>query len=138
MTSKTGKGFKLLTTAIVTAINASDASPAGTVWKAEEINDVLEGDALVRVGIAEESSEKATVETAAAQRAAKLAEEDEEGVQLSGVRFDAVRQDDGTFRNAAGHLVNQDGTAYDPNRDVLDTGKATKAAAKTTTAAAAK
>jgi len=109
--------FKLLTTAIVTALHASEPSPAGAVWDAVEHNDILEGNALVTAGLASEAGkgDEVTHETVASRQAAKLAAEgeDAERAGLSGVRFDAIRQDDGTYRNARGDLVNEDGTPFD-------------------------
>lgn len=104
------KKYKLLQTAIVTAISASEQSARGAVWAAEERNEELEGDALVRVGIAEETTEEPSVITAAARKRKDLEAENAEEPQLSGIRFDAIRQSDGTFRSSTGVPVNEDGS----------------------------
>jgi len=119
------KNYRLLTTAIVTAINASQPSSRGEVWKPEERNDVLEAEALERVGFAEVTSDEPSVITVASRRKAEIEAASAEEPQLSGVRFDAYRQSDGTFRSAQGVPVNEDGTpltGQGSNPSALDLG----------------
>ncbi|HEX8586174.1 MAG TPA: hypothetical protein VF680_17410 [Allosphingosinicella sp.] len=120
------KSYKLLTTAIVTAVNPSNPTAIGAVWTPEQRNDVLEAEALVRVGMAEESSDKATVETVDSVNAKRKAETGEEGPRVSGVAIDAIKQGDGTFRNSFGIQVNEDGTEYDANAKPRTASKTTK------------
>ena len=63
MSSK--KRYKLLTTAIVTALDASNPTLRGAVWEPAEVIDVQEAEALAHIGIAKETTETATHETVA-------------------------------------------------------------------------
>ena len=99
--------YRLLTTAIVTALDASNPTLRGTVWNPEEILDIQEAEALEKVGIAEQTKDKPTVETAAVRNANKAKE-----APLSGVAVNAILQPDGTYKSDQGVRVNADGTAY--------------------------
>lgn len=111
------KNYKLLTTAIITALDATNPTPVGSVWNPVETLDVHEAEALARIGIAQETKEAANVQTVAERRAGKAANK----APLSGI-VDATRQEDGTFKNKNGQRVNEDGTDY------VEQDEATKAA----------
>jgi hypothetical protein len=106
------KNYKLLTHAIITALDASNPSMRGTVWTPEDKIDVLEAEALARIGLAKETTEKATHQTVSARAAGKPPK-----VPLSG-SVDATLQEDGTFKNKNGVRVNKDGSEYDGEEDV--------------------
>lgn len=103
------KNYRLNRTAIVTALDASNASPRGSVWTPTEKLDIQEADALVLIGVAEETKQKPTLQTVAERMAGQPAK-----VPLSGI-VDATRQEDGTFVNKHGKRVNEDGSDYEPS-----------------------
>jgi hypothetical protein len=104
--------FNLLTTAIISTIHANQPVPAGSIWKPEEREEVLEAEALESRGFAQRTNEKVNTLTAL-QRARRDAEKpSDEDVPLSGVKFEAIRQPDGTFLSPSGVRVNEDGTIY--------------------------
>lgn len=103
------KRYKLLKTAIVTALDASNPTARGTVWAPTEILDKQEADALVMGGIAEGSVDAPTQAPKSAPKSNKL----------SGI-VDATKQEDGTYKNKAGVQVHADGTALlDGDADLL-------------------
>jgi len=102
------KNYKLLRTAIVTALDASNPSPRGAVWTPAETLDIHEAEALARIGVAQETKEAVTLQTAAERRANAPAKP----APLSGI-VDATRQEDATFINKNGQRVNEDGSDYD-------------------------
>lgn len=59
--SKANTKYRLLTTAIVSALHINQPQPRGTVWEgAEGSSEAQEGDALVAVGFAEITNEAVT------------------------------------------------------------------------------
>lgn len=100
--------YKLLTTAIVTALDASNPSPRGAVWSPKQVLDVQEAQALARVGFAEETKAAPTHVCVAERNAGKTEP------PISGINSDIVRQPDGTFKDANGRRVNEDGSEYEP------------------------
>lgn len=108
------KRYKLLTTAIVTALDASNPTARGAVWEPAEVMEKQEAEALLRSGYAEETKSDITAETVNVRNSkAKGAR-----APLSGI-VDATRQDDGTFRNRDGVRVNEDGTPFADGDDEL-------------------
>ena len=110
--------YNLLQTAIVAAINAGVQSERNTVWEPTEKNDVLEADALVRMGYAELTDKPVTTNTHAERQLAKRKEQGDP--PISGASIDAIKQADGTFRDSFGRQVNEDGTLYNPNQGATD------------------
>lgn len=105
--------FKLLTTAIISTIHPNQPVPVGSVWFPEERDEVLEAEALESRGFAQRTSENVDTLTAL-QRARRDAEKPaEDEVPLSGIKFEAIRQPDGTFLSPSGVRVNEDGTIYE-------------------------
>ena len=104
--------FKLTQTVIVTAISATIPTVRGEIYMPEERADVLEAEALERVGNAVKTNEKATIKTAAVRKAEALAGVEDE-TPGSGVKFEAIAQGDGTFKSPAGVRVNADGTVWE-------------------------
>jgi hypothetical protein len=100
------KNYKLLTTAIVSALNRSEATPRGAVWTPGTTLDDQEAEALVRLGYAETTTKEAT-HFAPGERKPKL----------SGVTVDAIKQPDGTYKNGNGIRVNEDGSEYVPTAE---------------------
>jgi hypothetical protein len=109
------KSYRLLTTAIVSALHPNEPTARGAVWAPSERNDQLEADALVNVGYAEETNVKATHETLAEKNAGK----GKKSPPVSGTEVDAIRQPDGTFLSAAGVQVNADGTPFASMEDTV-------------------
>jgi hypothetical protein len=103
--------YKLLTTAIVTALDASNPTPRGAVWKPVQVLDVQEAEALARVGFAEETTLKPTHVCVADRKPA------DSTPPISGIKVDAIRQSDGTYKNGNGIRVNEDGSEYVPTDD---------------------
>lgn len=101
------KTYKLLTTAIVTALDASNPTVRGAVWTPAEPLDVQEAEALAHIGIAQETTVKATHLTVAERNAGKTAR-----VPISGISVNAIKQSDGTYKNDNGLRVNEDGSAF--------------------------
>lgn len=100
--------YKLLTTAIVTALDASNPTLRGAVWKPVQVLDVQEAEALARVGFAEETTAKTTHVCVADRKPT------DSTPPISGVKVDAIRQPDGTYKNGNGIRVNEDGSEYVP------------------------
>ena len=100
--------YKLLTTAIVTALDASNPSPRGAVWSPKQVLDVQEAQALARVGFAEETKAAPTHVCVAERNAGKTEP------PISGIKIDVIRQPDGTYKNGNGIRVNEDGSEYVP------------------------
>lgn len=75
--------YRLLTTAIVSALDRSNPTLRGVVWEPEDVLDVQEAKALANVGYAEESKDEVTAWTPAqrALRDAQDAVEQETGVE---------------------------------------------------------
>jgi hypothetical protein len=57
------KKYKLLTTAIVSALHPNQPQAGGSVWEPKDRNEVLEAEALHQAGLAEPTNESATVRT---------------------------------------------------------------------------
>lgn len=114
--------FKLLTTAIISSIHPNQPVPAGSIWKPEERDEELEAQALESCGFAQRTNEEVDTLTAL-QRARRDAEKpSDKDVPLSGVKFEAIRQPDGTFLSPSGVRVNEDGTIYqEPIEDTIRT-----------------
>jgi hypothetical protein len=106
------KNYKLLTTAIVTALDASNPTRIGAVWTPTEVPDISEAKALVLIGVAEETKAAADTQTVAERRANAVPKP----APLSGI-VDATRQEDGTFVNKNGQRVNEDGSDYQETDD---------------------
>lgn len=60
--------YKLLTTAIVSALHPNEQQAKGSVWEPKDRADVLEAEALAVAGFAESTNEAATVKTIAEKR----------------------------------------------------------------------
>lgn len=103
--------YKLLTTAIVTALDATNPSPRGAVWSPKQVLDVQEAQALARVGFAEETKAAPTHVCVAERNGSKTEP------PISGINSDIVRQPDGTFKDANGQRVNEDGSKYEPTAE---------------------
>lgn len=105
------KRYKLLTTAIVTALDASNPTARGVVWNPVEVNDVQEAEALAQVGIAQETSDKATVETVAARRAKPadaVADQDDDDDDETEVEVSFAELLEGTVDDVAAALADMD------------------------------
>ena len=109
------KKYRLNTTTFVTACDATNPLPKGSVWQAKEEADMQEGDALVRAGFAEETQDKATHETLSA----RLAGKPKADPPISAIVEKPIRKDDGTFVNKNGVQVNEDGSEIaDPEAEL--------------------
>ena len=68
--------YKLLTTAIVSALHPNEQQAKGSVWEPKDRADVLEAEALAVAGFAESTNEAATVKTIAEKR--EVADDDDD------------------------------------------------------------
>ena len=67
--------FKLLTTAIVSAIHPNEPARVGSVWEPKSAPDISEAEALQAIGYAEQTKEKVSVGNYGDAKVAKTAEE---------------------------------------------------------------
>ena len=73
--------YKLLTTAIVSALHPNEQQAKGSVWEPKDRADVLEAEALAIAGFAESTNEAVTVKTIAEKR--EGADDDDVDTELS-------------------------------------------------------
>lgn len=110
------KRFKVLTTCIVSALHVNEPTEAGAIYQPEAEHERVEALALEKVGYVVETKDDATHKT--------ILQRGKDAPKISGVDPNIVKQEDGTYRNGNGQLVDETGTLLDvppPPAPNLDT-----------------